>query len=123
MFYLLDGQVLKPQKKEELMEGEEEEGEGEEEEGEGEGEEGEGEGEEGQGEGEGEREEEGEGEGDGECDEGSEEDMDDQIDPHFRGEVMKALGSVAAQSEDEVTQLSPIKQCSIFLIVTVSIPE
>ena len=106
--YLLDGQVLKPQKKEELMEGEEEEGEGEEEDGEGEGEEGEGEGE-------GEREEEGEGEGDGESDEGSEEDMDDQIDPHFRGEVMKALGSVAAQSEDEVTQLSPNKQWFHFL--------
>ena len=92
--------MLQPQTKEELME-EEIEGE----EGEGEGLEVEGEGE---SEGEGEGESEGEG-GEGEGNDDSEEDgsmEEDEVDAQFRVDVMKALGSAAVQSEDEVTQKS-----------------
>ena len=89
-------QVLQPQTKEELME-EESEGEGEE----SEGEEGEG-GEEESGEsGCGEK---GEGDDDSEEEEENESMEEEEVDAQFREDVMKALGSAAAQSEDEVTQ-------------------
>ena len=107
-------QVLQPQTKDELMEEDESEGgEGEmSEDGEEEREGGEGEmsedGEEEREGGEGECEEKGEGEGEGGEGESEGDDSDDEeedkVDEQFRDDIMKALGSAVAQSEDEVTQ-------------------